>query len=101
MRPTLNALPACPIRFRVSVSPITANPARVRTFMPKRVSFSEHCLCPWSVAVASCLGCQLTAFARPSHRVHSPRAPGLPDLWGTEKAAERWIAKNLQRLIVI
>jgi hypothetical protein len=53
----------------------------------------EHCLCPWSVAVASLLGCQLTASARPSHRVHSPGAPGLPDLWGTEKAAERWIAK--------
>src|ERR1700719_3781537 len=34
--PMLQALPACPIRFSVSVSPITTKPARVSMFMPKR-----------------------------------------------------------------
>src|ERR1700757_2244130 len=38
MRPMLKPLPACPIRFSVSVSPITMKPARLSMFMPKRMS---------------------------------------------------------------
>jgi len=34
----LSALPACPMRLSVRVIPITAKPARVRMFMPKRMS---------------------------------------------------------------
>ena len=38
MRPMLSALPACPMRFSVRVSPITMKPAKVRMFMPSRMS---------------------------------------------------------------
>src|SRR6516162_6241995 len=34
----LIAFPACPIRFSVSVSPLMTKPARVRMFMPNRIS---------------------------------------------------------------
>ena len=63
MRPMLNALPACPIRFRVIVSPITANPARVRMFMPKRISLvstlplqlvGRGCVLPWVPTYCVC-----------------------------------------------
>jgi indole-3-acetate monooxygenase len=37
IRPMLNNLPACPIRFRVRVSPIRAKPASVMMFMPNKM----------------------------------------------------------------
>src|SRR5215472_4677578 len=37
----LSALPACPMRLSVRVIPITAKPARVRMFMPKRMSLAK------------------------------------------------------------
>jgi hypothetical protein len=44
MRPMLKALPTCPMRFKVRVSPITTKPARVKMFMPKRISLVSTAL---------------------------------------------------------
>ena len=38
MRPMLRALPACPMRFSVRVSPMMMKPAKVKMFMPNRIS---------------------------------------------------------------
>jgi DDE superfamily endonuclease len=64
MRPMLKPLPACPIRFSVSVSPITTKPARVRMFMPKRMSLVSTAFALGGVLPA---GAEITALARPRH----------------------------------
>ena len=38
IRPMLRALLVCPMRFSVRVSPITMKPAKVKMFMPNRIS---------------------------------------------------------------
>ena len=64
----LKPLPACPMRFRVRVSPITTKPPRVRIFMPKRGSSVSTALALGRSRSGPASSDEITAFARPIHR---------------------------------
>jgi hypothetical protein len=59
------------MRFKVRVSPITTKPAKIRRFMPKRISLASTAL---ALSRVLPLGDGITAFPTPRRRVHSAGA---------------------------
>jgi hypothetical protein len=93
MRPIPKTLLVCPIRFRVRVSPITTKPAKVKMFMPKRMSLVSNGLTPSSVAVGSFP--QMPTLSRLQGRATvsaawppDPCPLAFPELWVTQKAGD-------------
>src|SRR5215469_6398130 len=46
IRPMVRGTPAFPVRCKVRLNAITRKPARVKTFMPKRISLVSKGICP-------------------------------------------------------
>src|SRR5215813_3054489 len=90
MRPMLKALPVCPLRFRAKVRPITTKPARVRIFIPKRMSL-VNALSPSVRRGRVLVSGNITAFAGSRHRIRLARALArtYPELRKTKRGAER------------